>query len=111
MKSQFSMLTLLIDSLRQPEKDNDVYLQPLIDELKDLWNKEVRTFDSYKDNSFNMRVVLLWTINDFPTYGELFGCKTKGNFSCLCCGPNIDSLRLQNGKKHVYMVHRRWLPL
>ncbi|PRQ28870.1 hypothetical protein RchiOBHm_Chr5g0007671 [Rosa chinensis] len=37
MKKQFSMMTLLIPGPVAPGKDLDVYLRPLIDELKELW--------------------------------------------------------------------------
>ncbi|XP_058084589.1 uncharacterized protein LOC131232380 [Magnolia sinica] len=90
MKPQFTMLTLLIEGPRPPGKDIDVYLEPLIVELQDLWRKGMTTFDAYHGNRFNMHTILLWTIHDFPAY---------------------DSLRLRHGKKHVYMGHRRWLPL
>ncbi|KAL6189147.1 hypothetical protein ACLB2K_040537 [Fragaria x ananassa] len=38
MKRKFMMLTLLISGPKQPGNDIDVYLQPLIDDLKLLWN-------------------------------------------------------------------------
>ena len=75
----------------------------MVDELQNLCHKGVRTFDSHSNNSFNMHVVLLWTIYDFSTYGVLSGCKTKRKFGCPCCGPNTDSLRLPNGKKKKNM--------
>jgi hypothetical protein len=34
--------------------DIDVYLQLLIDELQEVWNVEVRTFDALKKDNFNM---------------------------------------------------------
>ena len=44
----------------------DIYLQPLIDELNKLWEVGVTTFDPSRNQNFNMRVVVLWTTNDFP---------------------------------------------
>uniref|UniRef100_A0A9I9ELI6 Uncharacterized protein n=1 Tax=Cucumis melo TaxID=3656 RepID=A0A9I9ELI6_CUCME len=35
---------------------------------------------------FNLRSVLLWTINDFPAYGNLSGCCVKGYKACPICG-------------------------
>jgi hypothetical protein len=35
--------------------DIDVYLQPLIDELLELWNVGVRIFDASKKENFIMR--------------------------------------------------------
>ncbi|KAK9943497.1 hypothetical protein M0R45_009103 [Rubus argutus] len=45
MKGMFSMMSLLIPGPRAPGKDIDVYLRPLIDELKELWEVGVEAFD------------------------------------------------------------------
>nr|GEX71178.1 hypothetical protein [Tanacetum cinerariifolium] len=68
------MLTLLIPSSKSPGKDIDVYLRPLIDDLKDLWAKPgVETIDVATGLQFNMRAMVLWTINDFPARSSLSG--------------------------------------
>nr|GFB49435.1 ribonuclease H-like domain-containing protein [Tanacetum cinerariifolium] len=47
-------------------KDIDVYLRPLIDDLKDLLAlKGVETISVATGQKFNKRVMVLWTINDF----------------------------------------------
>ncbi|XP_052197234.1 uncharacterized protein LOC127804414 [Diospyros lotus] len=51
---------------QMPGNDIDVYLQPLIKDLKDLWDGGVKTFDASLNQMFNMRVALIWTISDFP---------------------------------------------
>ncbi|GJT25794.1 hypothetical protein Tco_0895731 [Tanacetum coccineum] len=67
MKESSFMLTLLIPGLKSPSKDIDVYLRPLIDDLKVLWALEgVDTIDVATCQKFNMRAMVLWTINDFP---------------------------------------------
>ena len=53
--------------------DIDVYMQPLIAELKELWEKGVETYDASKNEVFMMRACLLWTISDFPGLGMLSG--------------------------------------
>ncbi|XP_047341596.1 uncharacterized protein LOC124945211 [Impatiens glandulifera] len=63
---------------KSPQKNIDVYLQPLIAELKMLWSEGVRTYDVSRGDTFNMNAMLLWTINDFPTYGMLSGWSTHG---------------------------------
>ncbi|GJU08356.1 hypothetical protein Tco_1124786 [Tanacetum coccineum] len=46
MRESYLMLTLLIPGLKSPGMDIDVYLRPLIDDLKDLWAlKGVETID------------------------------------------------------------------
>ncbi|GJX54467.1 hypothetical protein Tco_0282836 [Tanacetum coccineum] len=67
MKESSFMLTLLIPGLKSPGKDIDVYLRPLIYDLKVLWAKPgVKTIDVATGLKFNMRAMVLWTINDFP---------------------------------------------
>ncbi|XP_056698659.1 uncharacterized protein [Spinacia oleracea] len=41
-------------------------------ELNELWESGVKAFDAHAKETFNMRVVLLWTINDFPAYANLW---------------------------------------
>ncbi|KAG8480296.1 hypothetical protein CXB51_024722 [Gossypium anomalum] len=81
---------------------------PLIEELKQLWSG-VETYDVLRKENFNLRVVLLWTINDFPAYANLSGWSTKGRYACPCCAAQTCSKWLYNGKKFSYMGHRRWL--
>ena len=45
MKSEYSILSLLIPGPRTPGNDIDIYLQPLIDEFKLLWYFWVETYD------------------------------------------------------------------
>ena len=66
------MLTLLISGPQQLGNDIDIYLAPLIEDLKTLWEIGVEAYDAYQKEVFTLRVVLLWTINDFPAYGNLF---------------------------------------
>ena len=65
------MLSLLISDPQQPDLDINVYFQPLIEDLETLWNVGVEANDAYKNECFNLRAVLLWTINDFPAYENL----------------------------------------
>ncbi|GKA51745.1 reverse transcriptase domain-containing protein [Tanacetum coccineum] len=58
MKESFFMLTLLISGLKSPSKDIDVYLRPLIDDLKVLWAlKGVKSIDVATGHKFNMRAM------------------------------------------------------
>lgn len=104
------MLSLLISGPRQPGNDIDVYLAPLVDDLKNLWDKGIEVYDAYKQQLFTLKAVLLWTINDFPAYGNLSGCVVKGYYACPICGEDTYSNRLKHGKKNVYTGHRRFLP-
>ena len=108
MKKEFSMMSLLIPEPISSGKDIDVYLQPLVDELKELWEIGVKTYDASKGENFQMQAALLWIINDFPAYGMMSGWSTKGYMACPTCNKDICSLGLRS--KICYMGHRRFLP-
>jgi hypothetical protein len=110
MKSEFTMLSLLIPGPQSPGNDIDVYLQPLIEELKELWEFGVETYDASKDQTFQLRASLLWTISDYPGYAMLSGWSTKGKLACACCNNNTNSRYLSKSRKMCYMDHRVFLP-
>ena len=57
----------------------DVYLRPLVEELLLLWGDEgVRMWDEYKQKNFNLRALLLVTINDWPAPNNLSEHSNKG---------------------------------
>ncbi|CAL2249584.1 unnamed protein product [Prunus armeniaca] len=111
MKRKFMMLTLLISGPKQPGNDIDVYLEPLIDDLKSLWDGIGGVYDAHNGEYFTLRAALMWTINDFPAYGNLSGCVVKGYKACPICGDDTPSHRLKNGHKICYIGHRKWLPI
>ncbi|XP_048605689.1 uncharacterized protein LOC125583146 [Brassica napus] len=110
MKKENIMLTLLIPGPQQPGNSIDVYLEPLIEDLNQLWSKGESTYDVVSNTAFTMKAMLLWTISDFPAYGNLAGCKVKGKMGCPVCGKHTDSMWLKFCRKHVYMSHRKGLP-
>jgi len=79
----------VIPGPNNPQNKIDVFLQPLIDELKTLWNKGVDTYDIHANQTFKMKVGLMWTINDFPVYEMLSGWSTHGALSCPVCQDQI----------------------
>lgn len=109
MTQSSMMLSMLVPGPKGPGDAIDVYLQPLIEELKELWEVGVETYDASKCENFKMHAALLTTINDFPAYGILSGWSTKGKLACPCCHKKTAYLRLKNCCKHVYMRHRRFL--
>jgi hypothetical protein len=73
MKQTSIMLSLIIPGPSSPGMNIDVYLEPLISELKDLWDVGYQLLMSTSKSYFTMRAALMWTINDFPAYGDLSG--------------------------------------
>ncbi|XP_020085892.1 uncharacterized protein LOC109708518 [Ananas comosus] len=110
MKSDFFMISLIIPGPKALGNDIDVYMAPLIEELTELWETGVETYDLSKKENFKMRAAILWTISDFPTYANLSGWSTKGKLACPCCNKDTASSWLRHGKKFCYMGHRRFLP-
>ena len=85
MKEHNIFLTLVIPGPRHPGRNIDVYLRPLVDELRVLWSNEIRTYDVSKKHNFVMKPALMWTISDFPAYGMLSGWSTHGKLACPYC--------------------------
>ena len=106
MKRSYFMLSLLISSPTSPGNDIDVYLQPPVEELKELWDVGVETFDVSSKKSFQMYVALLWTINDFPAYGDISGWSTKGALACPPCNYDNQSCWLRYGRKFSHIGHK-----
>lgn len=67
----------------------------------------VQTYDVSKEQYFRMHAAVLWTVNDFPAYGDLSGWSTKGYKACPVCNKDTKSKKLIN--KICYMGHRRYL--
>ncbi|GAU44823.1 hypothetical protein TSUD_400420 [Trifolium subterraneum] len=77
MKRKYIMLSMMISGPKQPGNDIDVYLSPLIDDLRVLWEEGVDVLDVYSGEQFNMRAMLFCTINDSPAYGNLSGLDVR----------------------------------
>ncbi|XP_076896029.1 uncharacterized protein LOC143548848 [Bidens hawaiensis] len=109
LKLEYFMLSLLIPRPESTGNNIDIYLQPFVEELKDLWVNGLETYDKSKDETFKLYAALIWTISDFPGYSMLSGWKTKENFACPSCNHETSSLYLKHSKKTCYMDHRRFL--
>ena len=59
MKEPYSLMSLLILGPKGPGNDIDVLLRLLIDELKELWEDEVCTYDASTNENFQMRAAVL----------------------------------------------------
>ena len=109
MKHTKFILSLIIPGRSAPGYNTDVYLEPLIDELKELWVDGVETYDASIKQNFQLRAALMWTISDFPAYAYLSGWSTKGKYACPSCHKDTCFQWLKHGRKHCYMGHRRFL--
>lgn len=108
MKQSSILLSMLIPGGKSPGNDIDVFLQPLIQELIELWDG-IDMFDAHTNQEFKLRAALFWTINDFPALGNLSGWRTIGKFACPYCMGETHSQWLPHSGKFCYMGSRRWL--
>jgi len=109
MKQKYMMLSMMIFDLKLPRNDINVYLSPLIEDLKLMWDRGVEVFDEFSNETFKMNAMLFYTTNDFPTHGHLSGYSVKGHKSCPICEEDTASQQLKLGRKTVYLRHQRFL--
>ncbi|GKE27599.1 zinc finger, PHD-type containing protein [Tanacetum coccineum] len=77
-------------------------------DLKVLWDRKgVETIDVASGQKFNMRVMVLWTINNFPARSSLSGWSGQGYKACLTCNEDTPSVRVLS--KTAYVGHKRFL--
>ena len=71
-------------------------MQPLIADLKELWEVGIETYDASMKENFVLRASVMWTISDFPGYANLSGWSTKGALACPVCHEFTDSCNTIN---------------
>ena len=109
MKRKYVMLCMMITGPRQPGNDIDVYLTPLVEDLRKLWVDGVDVFDASVGQTFRLRAMVFCTINDFPAYGNLSGYSVKGHHACPICEKKTSFMQLKHCKNTVYTRHCRSL--
>nr|XP_016486620.1 PREDICTED: uncharacterized protein LOC107806861 [Nicotiana tabacum] len=103
------ILSMIIPGPRTAGNNIDVYLQPLINELNELWSEGVDIFDSSKDEMFRMRTALMWTVSDFPGLDILSGWNTHTGLACPSCNFDVEPCRLRHSRKWCFIGHHRFL--
>ena len=104
------ILSLLIPG-KHKVKNMNVYLQPLLDELKTLWEEGLPIIDASKGHAsakyFQCRGILLWTMHDYPGLGDCASFSVSGYSACpMHCGPNLAKPRYSHAlHKMVYEGH------
>ena len=59
------MLFMMISGPRQPGIGIVIYLSPLIEELRKLWDEWIDVFDGNRNETFKFLVMVFCTIYDF----------------------------------------------
>ncbi|XP_014629693.2 uncharacterized protein [Glycine max] len=94
---------------KQSGNDIDVYLSPLIEDLRKLWVDRVDVYDANVQDTFRLRAMIFCAVNEFPPDGNLSGYSVKGHHACLICEKNTCYIQLTHGKKTIYTRHKRFL--
>ncbi|KAL0433367.1 UNVERIFIED_CONTAM: hypothetical protein Slati_2671000 [Sesamum latifolium] len=81
MSSEY-MFLMVIPGPSNSKRLIDMYLEPLIEELLQLWYVGVQMHDNAMNQAFIMRAVLMWTVNDLPAYGMASRWSIAGIMGC-----------------------------
>jgi len=90
MKEENIFLSLVIPRPEHPGKNMNVFMRPLVDEIKEAW-AGVLTYDSFSKQNFNMRVSYHTSIHDFPGLGMFSRWSTHGGLACFDCMVDVDN--------------------
>ena len=99
MTKPYMFFSCVVPSPFNPTTVINVYSQPLINDLKKLWSG-VLTYDVSRKQNLVIRAALMWTINDFPTYGMFSGWGTHGRLTCSYCMEDTKAFQLDNRGKN-----------
>ncbi|KAL3689907.1 hypothetical protein R1sor_016216 [Riccia sorocarpa] len=110
-KKDYLLLALII-----PVKNIDIYLEPLVEELQQLWTGVDDVYDGRterigRDKWFTLKEVLLWTMHDYPGCAQVSGFQASGYAACPTCGPALPMARSSHLSKQVYMSYSTYLPM
>jgi hypothetical protein len=110
LKQGFVFLALVIPGPKELRKQINLFLCPLMKEMKELW-QEVDAYDSHLKCRFNLRATYLWSIHDYLAYVKFAGWCVHGRLNCPIYMDDTDAFRLPHGKKVSFFdCHRRFLP-
>jgi hypothetical protein len=106
MEESNFMMALLIPDPASPKKDFDLFLEPLVEDLLELWSG-VHAYDGRSGKMFNLHATVLWSIHDYPTLSTILGHTTKGYFACIHCDKHPLSYNLRS-KIGYFGYYRFW---
>jgi hypothetical protein len=108
-KGKYLLLTTVISGPKQAGIDIDVFLEPLMEDMRKLWEHGVNVWDEYRKEHFNLMAIIFFVINDNLAHLALTG-QVKGKTGCIICVDQTESIYLPYSSKLLYMQHHRFLP-
>jgi hypothetical protein len=83
---------------KEPKKQMNIFLRPLMQELKELW-QGVDAYDSHVKYRFNLCAAYLWSIHDYLAFGKFAGWCVHGRLNYPVCMDESYAYRLQHDRK------------
>jgi hypothetical protein len=77
-KRRYLLLTMIISGPKQRGNDIDVFLEPLMEDMKILWEEGVKMMNASLKKEFTLKVIIFVTITDYP---GLFHCRGRSKVS------------------------------
>ena len=82
LKRRYLLLTMLISGPKQPGIDIDVFLEPLMEDIKMLSEDGFKMMDASVKKEFTLKSIIFVTITDYPSLFALSG-QIKGKLGCV----------------------------
>ena len=67
LKRRYLLLNMLISGPKQPGNDN-VFLEPLMEDMKIIWDDGVKMMDASIKQEFILKAIIFVTIIDYPSF-------------------------------------------
>jgi hypothetical protein len=93
LKQGFIFLALVIPGPKEPKKQMNIFLHPLMEEMKELW-QGVYAYDSYLKCRFNLRATYLWSIHNYLAHGKFTGRCVHSRLNYPICMDDTDAFLL-----------------
>jgi hypothetical protein len=83
MKASSLLLTLLIPGPSYPGKNFHVFMQPIYEELTELFVVGTHTYDASRGRMFQLYAGVLCTVSDYPGLALAAKYSVSGEFGCF----------------------------
>jgi len=105
MRLKFMFLSTVIHNPNSLDRNIDVFLQLLIDELKQLWSSGTLDYNVFRKQNFLIKETLMQTINDFLAYKMVSSWRIHGKLACPYCMKNNKAFTpTNNGKTSFFFT-------
>jgi hypothetical protein len=85
MEASSLILSLIIPGPSSSGLNFHVFMETLYDELNELFEVGMLTYDASRDQMFQLHAFVLYTISDYPRLGVFSGYSVNGENGCVAC--------------------------